>query len=72
MSRVDLATFRVLAGYQGVDRHLDEARLAAAVTTHLAMREGMVALRSRELPFVGTVPEPADALAWIEAGGESP
>ncbi len=69
MSEPSVATFRVLVDHQEITA-LDDDRIEAAVAAHLGFRPDLLALRARPLPFLGAVPEPADALAWLERGGE--
>lgn len=60
-------TFTVLADYQDITA-LSAERLNRALADHLAFRDDLLELRSRPLPFVGDVPEPAQGNAWLEAG----
>lgn len=65
----DAATFRVLADYQGFTA-LSDSRLANAAAAHAAMRADLLGLRAKPMPFLAEVPEPAEALAWLERGGD--
>lgn len=66
-----VALFRDLADHQGFTQ-LTEARLATSVATHAAMRDDLLALRAIPLSFLEPVPEPAQAIAWLERGGDRP
>ncbi len=66
-----VALFRDLAAYQGITS-LGEARLALAVASHQALAPDLARLRAKPMSFLEPVPEPAQALAWLERGGDRP
>ncbi|MCC6435267.1 MAG: hypothetical protein IT196_09585 [Acidimicrobiales bacterium] len=63
--------FAQLAAYQGITS-LTEARLALSVASHADLRPELLALRAKPMPFLEPVPEPAQALTWLERGGDRP
>ncbi|OHV48880.1 MFS transporter [Pseudofrankia sp. BMG5.36] len=64
-----LDDFAVIAASQGIS--LRPERLTQAHAAQAAMWPGLERLRALPVPFLGTVPEPATALRWIESGGRS-
>ncbi|MEZ5261115.1 MAG: hypothetical protein AB7O92_27360 [Acidimicrobiia bacterium] len=63
--------FAALAAYQGLTS-LTEARLALAVASHRELATDLATLRAKPMAFLEPVPEPAQALRWLERGGDRP
>lgn len=63
--------FAALAAYQGLTA-LTEARLALALASHRELATDLATLRAKPMAFLEPVPEPAQALRWLERGGDRP
>ncbi|MEZ5231997.1 MAG: hypothetical protein R2749_04725 [Acidimicrobiales bacterium] len=50
---------------------MTEARLALAVASHQELATDLATLRAKPMAFLEPVPEPAQALRWLERGGSA-